>query len=112
MIKLSIHSNRTVPFYQVDSTYYTTSNTGAVQWNGAAKCFEVSTVSGWSRIDNTVILQMSSEFEEMMTWVKEKMQEEQKLKQLSDKYPAIKSAKEHLDTVIALVKEGERNVLS
>lgn len=107
MIKVSISSSTgggSPPLYQNDQSYYQPTITGAVQWNGVEKCFQVSTGGGWQKIDNTVYLSISSEYEEIMNWVKARMEEDKKLEQLAKLYPAVADAKQHLDNVINLVK--------
>lgn len=106
MIKISLLSNSgtTPPFYQNDNFHSFPSQTGAVQWNGYTKKFQVSTGAGWFDIDNNINLAISTEYEEIMKWAKSKMEEDKKLEALVKLYPAVADAKQHLDNVINLVQ--------
>ena len=107
MIKIQSYGS-TPGWYQVDTSYNQPSITGAVQWNGATKCFEVSTGSTWMRIDNTVQIHNSSTYDINVigAWVHKKMQEEEETKKLRSKYPALDEAYNHLDLIKALVTSG------
>lgn len=74
MIKVTSSSPSVV--WQPDNSYSLTTVTGAVQWNGTYKRFEVSNGSSWIPIDNNVHLNPSSEILEIMNWVKKKIKEE------------------------------------
>jgi hypothetical protein len=107
MIKIQSYGS-TPGWYQIDTSYNQPSITGAVQWNGATKCFEVSTGSTWQRIDNTVQIQNSGTYDINVigNWVMKKMQEEEELKNLRSKYPALDEAYNHLEMIKALVTAG------
>ena len=93
-------------WYQVDTSYNQPSITGAVQWNGSNKCFEVSNGSSWMRIDNTVQVHHGVDLHAINKWVMEKMAEEAKMKELRSKYPALDEAYNHLEMIKALVAAG------
>lgn len=107
---IKIQSYGTTPtWYQVDTSYNLPSITGAVQWNGNTKCLEVSTGSNWMRIDNTVEVQHNSQAYDINIighWVMTKMLEEEELKKLRSKYPALDEAYNHLELIKALVTAG------
>lgn len=108
MIKLQFTGN-TPNVYQVDRSYNLPGITGAVQWNGVNKCFEVSGGPGssWQRIDNTVEMTSNGpDIWAMHKWIEEKKREEQELKELRNKYPALDEAYNHLELIKALVKAG------
>jgi len=107
MIKIQNYGS-TPGWYQIDTSYNQPSITGAVQWNGATKCFEVSTGSTWQRIDNTVQISNSSAFDINVigAWVFKKMAEEEETKKLRSKYPALDEAYNHLELIKALVTSG------
>ena len=106
MIKIQF-TGGTPNIYQVDRSYNLPSVTGAVQWNGSTKCFEVSVGNGWQRIDNTVDMTSSGpDIWAMHTWIEEKKREEAELKALRSKYPALDEAYNHLELIKALVKAG------
>jgi len=110
MIKIQSYGS-TPGWYQIDTSYNQPSITGAVQWNGATKCFEVSTGSTWQRIDNTVQIQNSGAYDINVIgpWVLKKMAEEEETKKLRSKYPALDEAYNHLDLIKALVTTGSES---
>jgi hypothetical protein len=93
-------------WYQTDTSYNLPSITGAVQWNGATKCFEVSNGSSWQRIDNTVQISNTYDMSMIAQWVTKKMQEEEEMKYLRTKYPALEEAYNHYNLIKALVTAG------
>jgi hypothetical protein len=106
MIKIQFSGN-TPNMYQVDRSYNLPSTTGAVQWNGATKCFEVSIGNGWQRIDNTIDMTSSGpDIWAMHTWIEEQKREQAELKELRSKYPALDEAYKHMEFVKELVKAG------
>ena len=110
MIKVQFTGN-SPNMWQTDRSYNLPSITGAVQWNGTNKCFEVSTGSsgGWQRIDNTVEFQVGQggpDVWAMYHWIEEKKKEEAELKTLRSKYPALDEAYKHYTFVKELVKAG------
>lgn len=108
MIRIQSYG-QTPMWYQVDTSYNQPSFTGAVQWNGNAKCLEVSTGSGWQLLDNTVQIQHNSSAYDINiigAWVMQKMQEEEETKKLRSKYPALDEAYNHLELIKTLVTSG------
>jgi len=107
MIKIQSYGS-TPGWYQIDTSYNLPSTTGAVQWNGATKSFEVSIGSSWQRIDNTVQIQNSGTYDINVigNWVMNKMAEEEETKKLRSKYPALDEAYNHLEMIKALVTAG------
>jgi hypothetical protein len=105
MIKIQSYGSNP-GWYQVDTSYNQPSITGAVQWNGATKCFEVSTGSTWQRIDNTVQISNTYDMATIAQWVTKKMQEEKEIKNLRSKYPALDEAYNHLELIKTLVTAG------
>jgi len=103
---IKIQSYGPVPsWYQVDNNYNLPGITGAVQWNGHGKCFEVSIGTGWQRIDNTVQIQHNADLQKIIAWANIKMSEEEKMQDLRSKYPALDEAYNHLELIKALVTE-------
>ena len=106
---IKIQSYGTTPgWYQTDTSYNLPSITGAVQWNGNTKNFEVSNGGGWMRIDNIIQIQNSQSYDINVVgaWVMKKMAEEEETKKLRSKYPALDEAYNHLDLIKALVTAG------
>jgi len=96
--------------YQVDRSYNQPAITGAVQWNGQNKWLEVSTGSGWQRIDNTVEFNVHQpavpDVWAMYYWIEEQKKEQAKEKELRSKYPALDEAYKHMELIKALVESG------
>jgi len=105
MIKIQSYGS-SPGWYQVDQSYQLPNITGAVQWNGTTKCFEVSGGASWQRIDNTVQISNSYDMSLIAQWVMNKMKEEEETKKLRSKYPALDEAYNHLDLIKALVTSG------
>ena len=107
MIKIESYGS-SPGWYQTDTSYNLPSTTGAVQWNGATKCFEVSLGNSWQRIDNTIRINNSSAYDINVVgaWVMKKMQEEEEMKHLRNKYPALDEAYNHYNLIKALVTAG------
>lgn len=106
MIKIQFTGN--MPgMYQVDRSHNLPGVTGAVQWNGTTKRFEVSCGGSWMAIDNTVEMNSSGpDVWEMYNWIQQKKREEQEMQALRSKYPSLDEAYKHLDFIKALVKTG------
>lgn len=95
--------------FQLDRSYNQPSITGAVQWNGQMKWLEVSTGTGWQRIDNTVEFQVNQNGPDvwaMWNWIEEQKKEQAKEKELRSKYPALDEAYKHMEFIKELVKAG------
>lgn len=93
--------------YQVDRSYHQPSVTGAVQWNGSSRCFEVSVGNAWQRIDNTVEFNVSTagpDLWAMWNWIEEQKKQQTKEKELRSKYPALDEAYKHMELIRALVE--------
>lgn len=96
--------------YQFDTSCNQPSQTGAVQWNGTSKRFEVSTGAGWMTIDNTIKISHSSDIDEIIKWAHKKMQEEKKLEKLAvdnisikDLLNSKKSIEQQISTITTLI---------
>jgi hypothetical protein len=104
MIRIQSHHKPVV--YQIDQSWTLPSVSGGVQWNGIQKQFEVSDGARWLRIDNTVVLNTSTDVVELLEWVAKKRQEEQELEQLANSHitlAALIEEQRHLQNKIAMV---------
>ena len=103
---IKIQSNGSSPgWYQIDQSYQLPNITGAVQWNGASKCFEVSNGASWTRIDNAIQVHHNPDLQKIIAWANIKIAEEEEMQNLRSKYPALDEAYNHLDLIKALVLE-------
>lgn len=110
MIRI-VNTGATPVVYHMDTSYNQPSTTGTVQWNGPNKCFEVSTGTGWARIDNNINLTTSSDVDMTLAWAKQKMREERELEELmktnttvADLVNKIKDTQEQLKLVQTILK--------
>ena len=101
MIRTTINGPQIM--WQIDTTGNLPPYTGALQWNGSTKKIQVSSGSSWYDIDNTVQYNVTVEFEAIIAWAKKKMEDERRITELADKYPALKDAKEKYDIIYGLV---------
>lgn len=88
MIKTTFYG---YPFiYQTDNTHSLPNYTGAVQWNGNVKKFQVSSGSTWYDIDNQINFNIDNKVQPILEWAERKMNEEKQLSQLAETNPTIK----------------------
>lgn len=106
MIRTTFNSQRSI-IYQLDNTYSLPPQTGAVQWNGGIKKFQVSSGSTWHDIDNNIVFQVDGSLTEIIQWAEGKMKEEARITELVNKYPALKDAKEKYEIIYNLVTSKE-----
>lgn len=102
MIKIDVIGYPIV--YQSDNFYLLPSTTGAVQWNGNAKRFEVSTGSSWTPIDQRVTLNTDNNLIQCINWVKEKMVEENQLQEKAKNNPALADLLRHQNEIKEQIK--------
>ena len=107
---ITITSYDPVLFYQSGAGSLP-SATGAVQWNGNSKKFQVSTGYGWQDIDNNVNVSASQDMAKIINWVQEKMREEEEIKRLAQTNPSVASilgeieeSKKKLKVLTTLIK--------
>lgn len=108
MIKF-IHSHS--PHIQVTTSgggaYYNTTNpmAGMVRYyNNDMQVYDGST---WLSVGGSADIRLSSDAESVITWAKQKMTEEMRLKELMEKHPGLKDAYEKFEIMRILVTEEE-----
>jgi len=111
MIKINIIGMPIV--WQNDNTYQLPNFTGAVQWNGTTKKFQVSTGGSWMDIDNSITLNCDNNLMTVIKWAEKKMREEVEFENLSKDYPAVKDlltkmkeTQDQLNMVKILINNG------
>jgi hypothetical protein len=78
---------------------------GIVRYNGNNRTLEVYDGCSWYDIDvHQVQLGLDTDTVEILNWARQKRAQEQKLEQLADQYPAVKSLKEKLDLICHIVE--------
>jgi hypothetical protein len=108
---IRINHSGGVPFFQNDTSYNLPSSTGAVQWNGNSKKFQVSSGGSWIDIENSINLNADQDYLMVMRWAREKMHEEQELEKLAKENHTLKDlvdqlnyTKEQIKVVTTLLK--------
>jgi len=108
---IRINHSGGVPFFQNDTSYNLPSSTGAVQWNGMSKKFQVSNGTGWIDIDNSINLNADHDYLMVVRWAREQMHEEKELERLAKENPTLKDlvdqlnyTKEQIKVVTTLLK--------
>jgi hypothetical protein len=78
--------------------------TGMVRvWGSDIQVFDGSS---WIHMNSSyATVSLDSELQVLLDWGRRKMQEEQDLQLLMEKYPGLKEAKEHYDIMLALTKD-------
>ena len=87
---------------------YTGSNLeGTVRYNFTTNLLEVFDGSTWTNYNKEFYVDLTDDAHLCLTWVKQKMQEEQELKKLIEKHPELKDQYEKFQILHALVKDHE-----
>lgn len=81
---------------------------GMLRYNGAVQKLEVYDGVFWQEIKNQYSVSLDSNIVELLSWVKQHRQEQEKLKELCATYPGIADLKEKLDLMVALVSEHKK----
>lgn len=77
---------------------------GMVRWNGSSSQIEVYDGSSWLTLQQNWTIETAEELNTVIGWAKEKMQEESKLKQLCQQFPALQKAYDNLEVIKAMVQ--------
>jgi hypothetical protein len=88
---------------------------GMVRWNGTTSSFEIYDGSIWQVMSTSVAsVSLNNDAISVITWAKQKMDDEAMLEKLAKEHPAInfalenlKKAKTQLDAIIILSKEHD-----
>ena len=84
---------------------------GMVRYNGNTQNFEVYDGSSWMAMYGTAAtITLDYDVQTILNWAKDKMAEDQRLKELAQKHPGIRDLQEKLDVMIALVQQQEKQV--
>ena len=89
---------------------------GMVRWSPALNCFEVNDGSNWQTLQmSNIFIDLNYEANEILTWAKKRMQEEQAWERSAQTNPSIKmaldnlnKAKEQLRIISHLTTEHEK----
>ena len=82
---------------------------GMVRYNGSSQNFEVYDGSSWMTIyGNAATVTLDYDVQNILNWARDKMAEDQRLKELAKKHPGIGDLQEKLAVMIALVQQQEK----
>jgi hypothetical protein len=91
-ISVSNSSYNTYPYIDMNKPL-----AGQVRYNGVPQCFEIYDGSSWQQVSYTPpTIDLALQATELLNWVATKKKEEEWLKSLSAKHPAIKAAAENV----------------
>lgn len=83
---------------------------GMIRWNPNTNQLEVNDGNIWIKFSETVPeIGLTDEAEEIMDWAREKMREEQRIKELCQRYPALQKAKDNYDLILNIIKDENEN---
>ena len=95
----------------VSGTYINTGNASAGLVRYLNNQMQVYDGSSWLPLGSTANIGLSGEAEEIMTWAREKMQEEKEARAMAEQYPAVADAlnavwesEQQLKTIVALCR--------
>jgi hypothetical protein len=95
------------------STYITGFNgmqgVGNVRYNTSTQCMEVYDGNNWIRLNTgTAFLDVSVKARTILQWAEKKMQEEQQLEKLCEKYPGLAKARDNYELFKQFVDAQEK----
>jgi hypothetical protein len=80
---------------------------GQLRYNGNINSIEAYDGNTWYVIDGFQSVDVSESVKEILNWAYEKMQQERKINAYAARFPLVKSAKERLDMIMALIGDVE-----
>jgi hypothetical protein len=83
-------------------------NVGAVRYNPGSSLLEVYDGTSWQQYRDDSTVDLANETKVTLDWARQKMLEEQNLKQLMERHPGLKDAHEKFEIMRILVTEEER----
>ena len=84
---------------------------GMVRYNGNSQNLEIYDGSSWMAMYSSAAnVSMDYEVQTILNWAKQKMQEDQRLKELAEKHPGIEDLRQKLAVMVALVQQQEKQV--
>lgn len=80
---------------------------GQVRYNFTLNHFEVFDGTQWQPYTVSIDLSLNNEINELLHWAKQQKEEQNKIKQMCEQYPAVADLKEKLDMMIRLVQQHQ-----
>ena len=94
---------QTAPYINVGNS--ASDSAGTLRWNPNTHGLDINDGFGWTSLDtNHTNIGLSAEAVELLDWVRQKRDEEEKIQALAEKYPALKKAKDNYDMILNLTK--------
>jgi len=82
---------------------------GMVRYNGTSQNFEIYDGSSWMAMYSVAAtVSLDYDVQTILNWARDKMQEDQHLKELAQRHPGIADLQEKLEVMIALVQQQEK----
>ena len=82
---------------------------GMVRYNGNTQNFEVYDGNTWMVMYMAAAtVTLDYDVQNILNWAKDKMLEDQRIKELAQKHPGIRDLQEKLDVMVALVQQQEK----
>jgi hypothetical protein len=98
---ISVTGNYASPYISPGS-----SGAGMMRWNSNTNTIEVNDGAVWREVpsgEGSVML--GPKAKEIFEWAESKMEEERKLEEMMEQFPALRKAKDNFDIVLNLVKD-------
>jgi uncharacterized protein (DUF4213/DUF364 family) len=80
---------------------------GDVRMNLNTQVLEAYNGVAWVEIGEQVSISISAETQDILRWAYKKMLDEARIKELANKYPAVKDLQEKLDIMLALTQDSD-----
>jgi len=94
------------------STYISPGSVGSgmLRYNANTSAIEVNDGSVWRQLDMShAAVELTPEAESLLDWARKKRDQELKIDELCEKYPALQKAKDNFDLILNIIKEVNEN---
>ena len=82
---------------------------GMVRYNGNSQNLEIYDGSSWMAMYSSAAnVTLDYDVQTILNWARQKMQEDQRLQELSKKHPGIEDLRQKLEVMVALVQQQEK----
>ena len=81
---------------------------GDVRFNGVIQTLECYSDGHWIPVSSgPVTVELTPDVKEVIEWSQKKRREDERIRDLMERHPSVKSAKNQLDVLVALLKDEE-----
>lgn len=81
---------------------------GSVIFDFATQQLKVSDGYNWQTLEDSTSVALSKSTAKVIAWAEQKMRQEAEEQELLNKFPSLKQAQEHYNTMLSLVKSYEK----